>query len=492
MLQDLDRIGPELILMVAAGCVLLAGLAVRDRDRAWLPVGALTGIGASTIWAVVLVLRHRQAVVFSGTYSLDTFSIFFIFLFIGVAGLVIIASTDFAKRLRYQGEFWALLLIATAAMMFLAGARDLILIFIALEMASISQYVLAAFLRDDRATEAGLKYILLGAIASAVILYGMAFLFGISGTTKLVSPDGGPSIASLVSQADPNTRAALIAAIVLLAAGFSFKVALVPFQMWVPDVYEGASTPVAAFLSVGSKAAGFAVLMRVFYQGFGPNSFVGSDWSNLFAALAAISMTAGNLMALMQSNIKRLLGYSSIAQAGNFAIGLAAIAASRNGIAIGPSGVTFFLATYAFTNLGAFFAILAISQRIGSDQISDYAGMGRRAPLAAAVLALCFVSLTGIPPTAGFWAKLFIFNAAVRSDLGWLVIVAVVNTAISVYYYLRVVATMYLSPAATEGDVTPSPLLGAAVAATGLGVLVLFVMPWPLMHAAERAVSAFS
>ena len=492
MLQDLDRIGPELILMVTAGCVLLAGLAVRERQRAWLPFGALAGLGASAIWAVVLVLRHRQAVVFSGAYSLDTFSFFFIFLFIGIAGLVIVASADFAKKLRYQGEFWALLLIATAAMMFLSGARDLIMIFIALEMASISQYVLAAFMRDDRATEAGLKYILLGAIASAVILYGMAFLFGISGTTKLVSSDGGPSIASLVSEGDPGTRAALIAAIVLLAAGFSFKVALVPFQMWVPDVYEGASTPVAAFLSVGSKAAGFAVLMRVFYEGFGPNSFVGSDWSNLFAALAAISMTAGNVMALLQTNIKRLLGYSSIAQAGNLAIGLAAIAASSDGTAIGPSGVTFFLATYAFTNLGAFFAILAISQRTGSDQISDYAGMGRRAPLAAAVLAFCFVSLTGLPPTAGFWGKLYIFNAAMRSDLAWLVIVAVVNTAISVYYYLRVVRTMYLSPASAGGEITPDPMLGAAIAAAGLGVLVLAIVPWPLIDAAERAVSAFS
>ena len=492
MLQDLDRIGPELILMVAAGCLLLAGLVVRERERAWLPFGALAGLAASAIWAVVLVLRHRQAVVFSDAYSLDTFSFFFIFLFIGVAGLVILASADFARKLRYQGEFWALILIATAAMMFLSGARDLIMIFIALEMASISQYVLAAFMRDDRATEAGLKYILLGAIASAVILYGMAFLFGISGTTKLVSPDGGPSIASLVSEGDPGTRAALLAAMVLLAAGFSFKVALVPFQMWVPDVYEGASTPVAAFLSVGSKAAGFAVLMRVFYEGFGPDSFVGSDWSNLFAALAAVSMTAGNVMALLQTNIKRLLGYSSIAQAGNFAIGLAAIAAASDGTPIGPSGVTFFLATYAFTNLGAFFAILAISQRTGSDRIDDYAGMGRRAPLAAAVLAFCFVSLTGIPPTAGFWAKLYIFNAAIRSDLGWLVIVAVVNTAVSVFYYLRVVRAMYLTPAEAEGEITPEPMLGAAIAAAGLGVLVLAIIPWPLIDAAERAVSAFS
>ncbi len=490
MLQDLDRIGPELILMVAAGCVLAVGLLDRERERAWLPFGALGGLAASAIWCVVLVLRHRQAVVFSGTFSLDTFSIFFVFLFIGVAGLVVIASADFVKKLRYQGEFWAVLLLATAAMMLLSGARDLILIFVALEMSSISQYILAAFLRDDRATEAGLKYILLGAIASAVILYGMAFLFGISGTTKLVSADGGPSIASLVSQADPGTRAALIAAIVLLASGFSFKVALVPFQMWVPDVYEGAATPVAAFLSVASKAAGFAVIMRVFYEGFGPHSFVGSDWSNVFAGLAAVSMTAGNIMALLQTNIKRLLGYSSIAQAGNIAVGVAAIAASKDGLAIGPSGVTFFLAAYAFTNLGAFFAILAISQRIGSDKIEDYAGIARRAPLLAGVLAICFVSLTGLPPSAGFWGKLYIFNAAIHSDLAWLVIVAVVNTAISFYYYLRVVGTMYLSPPSEEGEISASPMLSTAVAGAGLGVLVLFVLPWPLLHAAERAVHA--
>src|SRR3990170_194781 len=361
MLHDLDRIGPELILMVAAGAVLLADLFLRDRQRGWLPFAALGGLAASVIWAVVLILRDREAVVFSGTYSLDTFSIFFKFLFIGVAGLVILASADYVRRLRYQGEFWALLLLATSGMMLLAGARDLILIFIALELTSISQYILAAFLKDDRASEAGLKYILLGAVASAVILYGMAFLFGISGTTKLVAPDGGASIAALVGEGDPDTRAALVAAMVLLAAGLSFKVALVPFHMWVPDVYQGAATPVAAFLSVGSKAAGFAVVLRVFYEGFGPHSFVGSDWGNLFAAIAAVSMCFGNVMALLQTDIKRLLGYSSIAQAGNFAIGVAAVAASDGNVALGASGVALFAATYVFTNLGAFFAVLAIS-----------------------------------------------------------------------------------------------------------------------------------
>ena len=476
--------------MVVAGCVLLTDLALRERDRGWLPFGALAGLGASAIWTVVLILRDREAVAFSGTYSLDTFSIFFTFLFIGVAGLVILASADYVRRLRYQGEFWALLLLATSGMMLLAGARDLILIFIALELTSISQYVLAAFLRDDRASEAGLKYILLGAIASAVILYGMAFLFGISGTTKLVAADGVPSIAALVAEGDPGTRAALVAAMVLLAAGLSFKVALVPFQMWVPDVYEGAATPVGAFLSVGSKAAGFAIILRIFYEGFGPNSFVGSDWSNLFAAVAAISMSVGNVMALLQTNIKRLLGYSSIAQAGNFAIGIAAIAAPA-GVALGASGVTFFLAGYVFTNLGAFFAVLAISQRLGSDAIADYAGMGRRAPLLAAVLALCFISLTGIPPTVGFVAKVYIFNAAVQSDLVWLAIVGVLNTTVSAYYYLRVVRHMYLAPAPAEGDITPGPWLGTALAVTGVGVVAVFFASTLLIDAAERAVSIF-
>ena len=476
--------------MVVAGCILLTDLALRERDRGWLPFGALAGLGASAIWTISLILRDREAVAFSGTYSLDSFSIFFIFLFIGVAGLVILASVDFVRRLHYQGEFWALLLLATSGMMLLAGARDLILIFIALELTSISQYVLAAFLKDDRSSEAGLKYILLGAIASAVILYGMAFLFGISGTTMLVASDGGPSIAALVAEGDPGTRAALVAAMVLLAAGLSFKVALVPFQMWVPDVYEGAATPVGAFLSVGSKAAGFAIIMRIFYEGFGPNSFLGNDWSMLFAVVAAISMSVGNLMALQQTNIKRLLGYSSIAQAGNFAIGIAAISAPA-GVALGASGVTLFLASYVFTNLGAFFAVMAISQRLGSDAIADYAGMGRRAPLLAAILSLCFISLTGIPPTVGFVAKVYIFNAAVQSDLVWLAIVGVLNTTVSAYYYLRVVRHMYLAPAPVEGDITTGPWLGTALAVTGVGVVAAFFASTLLISAAERAVSIF-
>ena len=487
MLADVDRIGPIVIVMVAATLVLIADIVLRERAQRWLSFGALSGLIASAVWVVVLILRGREGVAFSGTYSLDTFSIFFTFLFIGVAGLVILASADYVQKLTYQGEFWALLMLATSGMMLLGGARDLITIFIALELTAISQYVLVAFVRDDRGSEAGLKYILMGAVSSAVLLYGMAFYFGVTGTTKLIGPDGGAAIAAV----DSGMRAGAIAAIVLLAAGLSFKVALVPFQMWVPDVYEGAATPVAAFLSVGSKAAGFAVVLRVFYEGFGAESFAGSDWSNLFAAVAAISMTVGNVMALLQTNIKRLLGYSSIAQAGYVAVGVAAIAASDGGLSLGASGVTFFLATYVFTNLGAFFAVLAISQRVRSDEIARYAGMGRRAPLLAAVLAICLVSLTGIPPTAGFVAKVYIFNAAVQSDLVWLVLVAVLNSAISAYYYLRIVMHMYAAAPEAEGDITPGPGLALALGATSLGVLVIGIVPIPLIDAAQRAASAF-
>jgi NADH-quinone oxidoreductase subunit N len=428
--------------------------------------------------------------------ALDNFSIFFAFLFIGVAGSVIIASLDYSDRFGdRQGEFFALTLIATSGMMLLAGSRDLIAIFVALELTSITQFVLAGLLRDDKGSEAALKYLLLGAVSSAVVLYGMAFLFGISGTTRLISTDGGASIAQAIEQGDSGIRSALIVSMVFLAAGFGFKMAIVPFQMWTPDVYQGAPTPVAAFLSVGSKAAAFAVVLRIFYEGFGtePRSFVGDEWKAMFAVLAAVSMTVGNVMALRQTNIRRMLGYSSIAQAGNFLVGVAAISVSADeSTQIGASGVLFFIATYAFTNLGAFFAVMAISNRTNSDEIADYAGMGRRAPVAAFVLLLCLLSLTGIPPTAGFWAKVYIFNAAVQADLVWLVLVGVLNTAISAFYYLGVARQMYMTDAEGEPEVKSPLLTHGVLIAAAAGVFVFSVYPIPLIDAAERAANVFS
>jgi NADH-quinone oxidoreductase subunit N len=417
------------------------------------------------------------------------------FLFIGVSGAVVLASLDYVDRFgRHIGEFFALTLVATCGMMLLAGSRDLVAIFVALELTAISQFILAGFLRDDRGSEAAIKYLLLGAVSSAVVLYGMAFLYGVAGTTRLLTTDGAPSIAEAILAGDSGSRSAIIAAMVFLAAGFGFKMAIVPFQMWTPDVYEASPTPVAAFLSVGSKAAAFAVVLRIFFEGFGADTFAGDDWKMLFAVLAAVSMTVGNVMALRQTNVRRLLGYSSIAQAGNFLVGVAAISATADGdTQLGASGVAFFLATYAFTNLGAFFAVMAIGMRTGSDEITSYAGLGRRAPIPALVLTFCLLSLTGLPPTAGFWAKAYIFNAAVQADLVWLVVVGVLNTAVAAFYYLGIARQMYLAEPEASGEEFGSPLLTQGLLLTAAaGVFAFFVYPIPLIDAAQRAVNVFA
>jgi NADH-quinone oxidoreductase subunit N len=277
----------------------------------------------------------------------------------------------------------------------------------------------------------------------------------------------------------------------MVAAGFGFKMAVVPFHMWVPDVYEGAPTPVTAYLSVASKAAGFAVALRVFYSALG-TGLVTSDWANFFAVIAALSMTIGNVLAIQQHNIKRLFGYSSIAQAGNFVVGLAAISAASGHFQLGASGVIFFIAAYAVTNMGAFTAIIAISNRTGSDEIASYAGMGRRSPWLAGALGFCLVSLTGIPPTAGFIAKLYIFSAAIHSGLVWLAVIAVLNSVVSAFYYLGIVRTMYVDAPPSEERVRATPELSFPLAIATACVLLFGILPEPLLTAATRAAGIFS
>ncbi len=484
-MSSIDLVGPQFAVLVAAGVVLLFD-AFLPRERRWLPYLALAGLAASAAWTTSWVARDEYQVGFDGTLALDRFSVFFYFLFAGITATVVIASIDWVRRAgRGEGEYYALILVTCSGLMFLAAARDLITIFIALELSSIPQYILAGWGKDVRSSEAGLKYLLLGAIASSLLLYGMALLYGLTGSTFLVD------IAGYVSAEGESHRAALVVAMTLLIAGFGFKMAVVPFQMWVPDVYQGAPTPVAAFLSVGSKAAGFAVVTRVFFEGLGED-FLSDDWSTVFAVLAAVSMTVGNVLALVQSDIKRMLGYSSVAQAGNFLIGLAAISVAGEEFTLGASAVLLFTAAYAFTNLGAFIAVIAISSRIGSDEIADYRGMWRRAPLLAVALAFCLVSLTGIPPTVGFWAKLYIFNAGIRADLAWLVIVGVLNSAISAFYYLGVVRQMFLGAPESEEAVRTAPSTALSLAVATAGVLAFGILPMPLISAARDAVEIFA
>lgn len=486
-MTDVDRLGPELALFVAAAIIVMADAAlpaakegVRSWRRAWVAALALAGAAGSALWSLALIAADERGPAFKGVMVVDDYALFFNFLFAGIAAMVVLASMEFLDRTRFAAEYAALVLASAAGMMLMAASVDLIAIFVALELQSISLYVLVGFLKDRRSSEAALKYLLLGAVSTALTLYGMAYLFGLSGSTGL------EGIAAYVGQADSGTRTALVLAAVFLAAGLGFKLAVVPFQMWVPDVYQGAPTPVTAYLSVASKAAGFAVVMRIFVVALG-SGLISSDWANMFAVIAAISMTIGNVMALVQSDIKRMLGYSSIAQAGTLIIGLAAVAAEDPQLLLGTSSVVFFLGTYAFTNLGAFVAIIAISDRIGSDEIADYAGVGRRSPWLAAGLTACLVSLTGIPPTAGFIAKLYLFNAAVRADLVWLAILGVLNSVISAYYYLRVVLNMYTQEPANEERFQPSPSLGLALAVAVAGLFFIGVYPSLLMDASESA-----
>lgn len=495
MLDDLTRIGPVLVMAVVAAAIIVwdalpSGKPLpAARGKALLIVSMLAPIGAA-VWALGLRLNDETGWSFANSVILDDLSYFFVFIFCGVAAAIILASQDYAKRFgNYEAEYYALILFASSAMMLLANSRDLVLIFVALETTSITQYILAALQKDQKSTEAGMKYLLLGATASAVILYGMAYLFGLTGTTRLVAPGDELSIASAIAERGADLQAGLILASVFMIAGLGFKMAVVPFQMWAPDVYEGSPAPVAAFLSVASKAAAFAVVLRIFFEGL-PDDSISADWSVIFAVIAAISMTVGNVFALVQTNIRRLLGYSSIAQAGNFMVGLAAIKADE-GLGLGASGVLFFIASYAFTNLGAFMAIIAISGKTGSDEISDYAGLAKRSPMLAIGLGLALISLTGIPPTAGFIAKLYIFNAAVQSDLIWLVVIAVLNSVISAFYYLRITGLMFTGePADARSIAVPATLklaLGVAVA----GILVIGIAPTPLLDAAREAAAVF-
>jgi len=470
--MDLRLLSPEIALAVTGAAIVLLDLAVRE--KAVLAGVAILGILVSGFLSFTLIGNGGTS--FAGTLIVDDFSIIFKLLILGATAIVVLSSVDYAARFRAShGEYYAILLLSTVGLMLLSSAAELISIYISLELTSISLFILSGFLKDDKSSEAGIKFLLLGAVSSATLLYGMAILYALSGTTNL----------ELMAQNLPSTlgpyRLGILLGMVLFVAGFGFKMAAVPFQMWVPDVYEGSPTPVTAYLSVASKAAAFAVVLRVLHSAL-VDQQLSTDWAGLFAVLSLISMTLGNVVAIQQRNIKRMMGYSSISHAGFLMIGLAVVPQ------IGSSGVLFYLLAYAFTNLGAFAAIIAISNRTGSDQIQDYAGMGQRSPLVALGLTLCFLSLTGLPPTAGFVAKIYLFNAAIQQGLLWLVIAGVLNSVISAYYYLGVVKAMYISPSPTQSKLTTPPALAAAILISVIGVLLVGIYPAPVIEAAAAAV----
>lgn len=479
--MNLELFLPELSLVAVAIIVILLDLVIQRKG--WLVVISLAGIVVAAGFTLAMWGGTSQAI-FNNMLAVDNFALFFKLLFLGIAALIILSSVDYVSKFaHFQGEYYALILISTLGMMLMAATTELISLYIALELTAISLYVLVGFLKDSKSSEASLKYLLLGAIASAILLYGMALVFGFTGKTQL------GEIAQVIQTTSASP--ALILGIVLMIAGFGFKMAAVPFHMWVPDVYEGAPTPITAYLSVASKAAGFAIILRVFYSAFSSPQWLSLDWGLTIAVLAAIGMTLGNVAAIPQTNIKRMLGYSSIAQAGYLMIGLATVGFSPAANILGQSGILFFLASYALTNLGAFIAIIAISNKLNSDQIKDYSGMFKRAPFLTLALTLSLISLIGMPPAAGFIAKFYIFSSAVQNNLLWLVIIAVINSVISAYYYMRVVKVMWLGEPASEEKVPSSGALRVALALSSLGVLLLGIVPGYVMRLTEMAASMF-
>ncbi len=470
--MNLTLLGPEFSLLVTAILVVLLDLFIPRKS--WLAAVSIVGLLVSIGFAVALWNGTAQ-LTFNNMLAVDKFAVFFKVLFAGIAILVILASVSYSSRFeRFRGEYYALILLSALGMMLMASTTDLISLFVSLELVNLSLYALVSFLKDARSTEASLKYLLLSAIASAVLLFGMALVFGFTGQTQL-----GAIARSLQSMglSDLFANPGLLLGIVLIIAGFGFKISMVPVHNWVPDVYEGAPTPITAYLSVGSKAAGFAIILRVFYSAFILPGNLSHDWAIIFAVLSAITMTVGNVIAIQQTNIKRMLGYSSIAQVGYLMVGLATVGLSPLTVTTGQSAVLFFLTCYSLTNLGAFIAIIAISSQIKSDEIKDFAGMAKRSPLLAMALTLCLISLIGMPPAAGFMAKFYIFSTAVRQDLLWLVVIAVLNSVISAYYYLRVVKVMWMGQPAAHDRVAASSALKVALVLASAGVLVFGLVP---------------
>ncbi|MBI2832536.1 MAG: NADH-quinone oxidoreductase subunit N [Chloroflexi bacterium] len=477
---------PELSLAAFAIIVILLDLFIEK--KVVLAVVSIIGLVVAAFFTVAL-WGIQPGTIFGGLVAIDNFALFFKLLFLSITGLVILASADYVSKFsRFRGEYYALLLISTLGMMLMAAATDLISVYIALELTSIPLYVLVGFLKDPKSSESSLKYLLLGAVASSVLLFGMAFVFGFTGKTHLSQIASAIQSASLpMASAGPG----LIFGMILIIAGFGFKIAAVPFQMWVPDVYEGAPTTITAFLSVGSKAAGFAVILRVFYSAFGMPQWLGMEWGIIFAVLAAISMTLGNILAIPQTNIKRMLGYSSIAQAGYLMVGLATVGVAPPADILGRSGILFFLAAYSLANLAVFIAIIAISNKINSDDIADFSGMIKRSPGLSLALSLGLISLIGMPPAAGFMAKFYIFSSAVNHGLLWLVIIAVVNSVASAYYYMRVVKTMWVGEPASLETVPSSPALKVALGISCIGVLVFGIAPGLGIRLAQLATDIF-
>jgi len=467
---DLISLAPVLVLSVFTMLVMLMDLFI-GKNKSALVFVALTGLllaavssFAKTDWPVSS---------FGGSYVVDHMSVFFTMIFCLSSGLAILLSVEYNKRENIRvGEYYSLIMFCTVGMIILASSTDLIMIFLGIEIVSICLYVLAGIRRGDtRSNEAALKYFLLGAFATGFLLYGMTLLYGSTGTTKLAG------IAEALNHSDVLSQPILMMGVVLLVAGFGFKVASVPFHMWTPDVYQGAPTPVTAFMAVGPKAAAFAAFFRVFTTAM-PE--LAPTWEMLLSIVAIITMFVGNLGAIMQTNIKRLLAYSSISHAGYILIAIIAKGS------LATSALLYYMLAYTFMTFGVFSIVILIGRKGKENlELEDYSGLGFQAPLLGLAMSIFLLSLGGLPPLAGFVGKFYIFQAALNEGYVTLVVLAVLNSAISFYYYLRVIVFMYMKEPKGELQISLTPITLLVIIIGVLGTLQLGLFPGPVISLAH-------
>ena len=473
---NMTPILPEIFLSVRAMALLLLNVFVSSGQKTYLAYISFFGIVAAAVLVGMGWGNHVES--FSGSVVLDNFATFFKITFLIAAGLTVLITDSYMEREECNhGELYPLILFAVVGMMLMASGTDFMVIFLGLEIMSVVLYVLAGFNRaNKKSNEAGLKYFLLGAFSTGFMLYGMALIYGATGTTRL------SAIAEIAGQmTHPSGNILLLVGMLLTMTGFAFKIAAAPFHMWTPDVYEGAPTPITAFMSAAPKAAGFAALMRIFLVAL-PTLQV--EWSQVLWVLAVLTMTVGNITALRQDNIKRVLAYSSIAHAGYALVGFTA------GNGTGSAGILFYMLSYAFMNIGAFAIIILVAKKGETNgNVMDFAGLGFKRPLLAVAMTIFLFSLAGVPPAAGFIGKFYLFAGAIQEGYIWLAVIGVLNSAVSAYYYLRIMVYMYMKePTENFEWVNVSAPVALAVIIAVAGTLIPGIVPSVIMEYAQMAV----
>lgn len=473
--SDLTYLAPEIVLSIGACWLLLAPFMFRSAGvgaAKWQTLAVLGLTAAAVVWASNAVTGVEQSAMLRNMFVLDGFAVFFKLLFIAAIALVVLLSEDYLREESYSAwEYFSLMAFALCGMLFMVSGVHLISIWIGLELLSLSSYILAGYYKHHPvSTEAAMKYFILGAVSSAILLYGMSLIFGITGSLALT--DIRQALAGII------VNDALMVGILLLASGLCFKIAAVPFHVWTPDVYVGAPTPITAFLSTASKAAAFAIFARIFYMAL-PDFRL--DWSNVIAGIAALSMIVGNLAAITQDNVKRMLAWSSIGHAGYGLLGILAMSE------LGLTAVLVYMVVYVFATMGIWALVLMLRRRrYAGERIDDFAGLHQRAPFWAFAMVVFLLSLGGIPPTAGFIGKYYLFLAAIGAGYAWLAIIAVLMSAVSMFYYLRLVVAMYLQddPGA---ELAGSPSIKLVAAACLVITLGLGLAPQPMLEEIGRS-----